>query len=72
MVVIGLHSHWLNGIDYIGAVKGRVRLFFRVCTYDFQFILNHLLITVADNVVIEPVADNAGKRTLFVFAVLQC
>lgn len=24
MVVIGLHSHWLNGIDYIGAVKGRM------------------------------------------------
>jgi hypothetical protein len=26
MVVIGLHSHWLNGIDYIGVGKGKVRL----------------------------------------------
>lgn len=25
MVVIGLHSHWLNGIDYIGVGKGKVR-----------------------------------------------
>jgi hypothetical protein len=28
MVVIGLHHHWLNGIDYIGVCKGRVRLHF--------------------------------------------
>uniref|UniRef100_A0A7I4F1F0 Uncharacterized protein n=1 Tax=Physcomitrium patens TaxID=3218 RepID=A0A7I4F1F0_PHYPA len=24
MVIIGLHSHWLNGIDYIGVAKGRM------------------------------------------------
>lgn len=24
MVVIGLHHHWLNGIDYIGVCKGRI------------------------------------------------
>ena len=28
MVVVGLHHHWLNGIDYIGACKGKVRLYF--------------------------------------------
>lgn len=26
MVVIGLHNHWLNGIDYIGTGRGKVSL----------------------------------------------
>lgn len=45
MVIIGLHSHWLNGIDYIGVAKGRVRLY-TVSTSDFPLLIIRSLRTV--------------------------
>ena len=41
MVVLGIHSHWLNGIDYMGMkykeMVMSIKIFIRIVTYLYSY-----------------------------------